>query len=156
MEKIDRQAGENGFIALKDLTDARHHNVNFDLIEFQMIVSDYFPGGLKQIWLVNCPWIVRPFLPIVVNFLYPKFRQLIQYLELKNVRQLFEPENLPKTLRTTIDDGDEQQSSMVKIENTKPLAYMANELGFDQELINLIYKFFNIQLPPPLSSTTID
>ncbi|KAH9507113.1 Motile sperm domain-containing protein 2 [Dermatophagoides farinae] len=142
LEKVDRIAGENGFIALKDLTNAQHHNINFDLIEFQMIVSDHFPLGLQQIWLVNCPWIIRPFLPIVVNFLFPKFRQLIHYLQSKQLLDSIDREQIPKTL------GGLRENQLM-IMDTKPLAYMANELGLNEELVDILYKFFNLNRPPP-------
>ncbi|OTF69200.1 hypothetical protein BLA29_002377 [Euroglyphus maynei] len=142
LEKVDRLAGETGFIALKDLTSAQHHNINFDLIEFQMIVVDHFPVGLQQIWLVNCPWIIRPFLPIVINFLFPKFRQLIRYLQSKNLFDLFDPEQIPKTL------GGLRERQLIM--DAKPLAYMADELGFNKELVDVIYQFFNLKPPSPI------
>lgn len=48
LERVDRTAGEDGFIIITDSNGAGLANVDMDVARYKISIIDYYPGGLVR------------------------------------------------------------------------------------------------------------
>ncbi|OTF69199.1 hypothetical protein BLA29_002378 [Euroglyphus maynei] len=140
LERIDRMAGESGFIMLIDASGAGPSNVNMDLIKFKMTIVENYPSSLKKILVVDLPWILNPIMTIIINFLNPKLKAMLTYQKSKELLTLMEPGELPTSL------GGTREKPNIP-DNLIPLAHMADKLGLTDKFVDTFYGHLKMKRP---------
>nr|XP_027200386.1 uncharacterized protein LOC113794464 [Dermatophagoides pteronyssinus] len=106
LERIDRMAGENGFILLMDTNGAGVSNINLDLTKFKLSIIELYPGSLKQFFVVDLPWLLNPIMKIIVGFMGQKIREKLSYIKRQQILEYMDEENLPISLNGKKDKAN--------------------------------------------------
>ncbi|KAH7640353.1 motile sperm domain-containing protein 2 [Dermatophagoides farinae] len=132
LERIDRMAGEQGFILLMDTNGAGVSNINLDLTKFKLNVIELYPGSLQQFFVIDLPWLLNPIMKIIVGFMAAKIREKLVYIKRQQLLDYMDEENLPVSL-----NGKKDKSHMP--DNLERLEKCFERFALNEKFVDQYY-----------------
>ncbi|KAF7491509.1 Motile sperm domain-containing protein 2 [Sarcoptes scabiei] len=138
MERIDRQAGEKGFVLVTDVKGAGVSNFDIDIFRTKIEFNQYFPGSLKQMLVVDLPWLLNPIMKIIVGLMNPKLKAILVYVKREQLLEYVEKDQIPVWLA-----GTREKSLMP--ENLIPLEKCYKKFDVNEKFVDYYYNFHKIK-----------
>jgi hypothetical protein len=137
--KIDRAAGEEGYIVLIDFQGITFANCDLEMAKYVLELKDVFPNGLKALIAIDCPFIARAGWNMVKYAIPAEKRYLMQMVSRTDVTRFVAPENLPPFLGGTCQR--KFCGPTVVPAGSPTYAYFGiHQLGMSEEKSNKLYK----------------
>lgn len=138
LERLDRMSGETGFVLLMDINGAGVSNVNMDLTKFKMQVIELYPQALKQMFVVDMPWLLSPIMKAIVSLMSPKLKEILIYVKRNQLTEHIDPQYIPADLDGK-RDKPEFPSDLV------PFDQCYGRLGVEEDFIKRFYKYHKLE-----------
>ena len=97
-EKIDREAGESGFIAVTDATGGALNSVDLEVTKFKIEVLGYYPGGIRQHVIVELPWLLNALMKMIVGMMPKWLAELVVFKKASDLPAMIDPQYIPTRL----------------------------------------------------------
>ncbi|RWS07166.1 motile sperm domain-containing protein 2-like protein [Dinothrombium tinctorium] len=97
-----KKGEEYGWTIVFDLTGVSM--AQYDLPELLFLIQtfiDYFPAGLRRVYVNNIPWIFKPLVSVVLQFIPNEWKGLIKFIKKDEIFKYIEKKNVPKFLGGT-------------------------------------------------------
>lgn len=95
IERVDRLAGEDGFILLTDTNGAGISNIDMDMMKYKIAINEFYPGGLRQMFVIDLPWLLNPIMKIIVGFMNPSLQSKMTYVKRSQLNEYINESELP-------------------------------------------------------------
>lgn len=138
IERLDRMAGPDGFILVSNIDGANISNIDNDIIQYKLTTIEHYPGGLRQLLVVDLPWFLNSLMSIILNFTSPKLREMIIYCKRTELVKYIDDKYIHQSL-----SGKRNKRSFPA--NLRSLDQMKSELNLDDQFINYFYKTFKLE-----------
>lgn len=138
LERVDRLAKEDGFILLMDTNGAGVSNVDLDMIKFKLQCNDLYPQGLRQMFVIDLPWILNPVMKVIMNFMSPNLKERLSYVKKQQLKEYIDPDQLPDFLGGT-------REKAIFPPNLVPLEECYERYGLDNKFVDYYYNFYKIK-----------
>lgn len=100
----DCQDGAETFSITFDLTQTGWNNYDIDLLmHFLTLLKDYFPLNVDYILAINFPWVLSAAWSVIKRLIPPERRDVVVFIQDKQVQDFVEQENLPDFLGGSCD-----------------------------------------------------
>ncbi|KAF7496655.1 Motile sperm domain-containing protein 2 [Sarcoptes scabiei] len=146
IERLDRMAGENGFILVSDLGGAGISNLDIDMIRFKLATIEYYPYGLRQMLIVDLPWLLNSVMNLILTLMRPAIRDMTIFCKRRELSKYIAEEHIHRSL-----DGKREEHCFPP--NMRPMDQMMDELNLSENFIEHFYKTF--KLSRTINQTTV-
>ncbi|RWS03131.1 motile sperm domain-containing protein 2-like protein [Dinothrombium tinctorium] len=134
-----KKGEEYGWTIVFDLTGVSM--AQYDLPELLFLIQtfiDYFPAGLKQVYVNNIPWIFKPLVSVVLQFIPNEWKGLIKFTKKDEIFKYIEKKNVPKflggTCKKSYREVPEGSRSVMEVSKEQLDYYNVNEKKVEQIL----------------------
>lgn len=141
--KIDRTAGEDGYIVLVDFQGITFANCDLEMAKYVLELKDVFPNGLKSLLAIDCPLIARAGWNMVKYAIPAEKRYLMQMIGRADVTRFVAPENLPPFLGGTCKRKF-CGPTVVPAGSPTYVHFGIHHLGMSEEKSNKLYKRYEV------------
>lgn len=138
LERVDRAAGEDGFILVMDTNGAGISNIDIDLVRFKLTIIEHYPCGLKQMLVVDLPWLLNSVMKIIVSFMSPQIKELVEYTKKTEMKKYMDEENIPVSLSGKRD-------KCLFPPDLKPLEDIYESLNFNEKFVDNFYSTYKLK-----------
>ena len=140
LERVDTEAGDAGFILIMDTNGAGISNVDLDLIKFKLTIIEHYPMALKQLLVVDLPWLLNSVMKIIVSFMSPKIKQMVEYTKQAEMSKYIDEQYIPVSL-----SGKRDKASYPP--NLTPFIEHQKELGLSDKFYDQFYSTYKLKDP---------
>lgn len=136
-EKIDRLAGDAGFIAITDSTGAGMNNIDLEVTKFKIEVLGYYPGGIRQYVVVELPWLLNAIMKMIVGLMPKQLAELVTFKKASELSSSIDPVFIPERLGG-------QRKGWVENENLVTMELLTKKLNLSEEFVDKYFKTFGL------------
>ena len=138
MERIDRLGGETGFILVTNSNGGGISNVDMELSKFKIEIVDYYPIGLKAMYVVDLPWLLNAIMKIIVSLMSDKLSQLVHNVNGSELSRVIDAQFIPVELK-----GGRDKHAFPN--DLVPMDQLGDKLNLDEKFIDSYYKYFKLK-----------
>ena len=139
LERTDRLAGERGFTVVSDTNGASLINIDLELSRFNTEILEYYPQGMRAMYVVDLPWLLNAIMKIMMNFMEPQKRHIIHFIKSSELVGAIDPEYIPVTLK-----GNRVKSHFPS--NLLPLSQCYSLYGtMDEKFVKHFYNVYKLK-----------
>jgi hypothetical protein len=135
IEKLDREAGNKGWISVNDANGTGMTNVDMSLSKFRVELLNYYPQGLRLSLNVDMPWILMSVFKIVINFMNKKFRDSAILIKREQLTDFIDIDLIP------VSFGGKRERVNDILEKYSPL-HQLNHFGLNEKQIDNFYNTY--------------
>lgn len=136
-EKIDREAGEAGFVAITDSTGAGINNIDLEVTKFKIEVLGYYPGGIRQYIVVSLPWLLNAIMKMIVGLMPKQLAELVTFKKASELPEIIDPVYIP-------DRIGGQRKGWVENESLVTMELLTKKLNLSEEFVDKYFKTFGL------------
>jgi len=140
-ERMDRLAGEKGFVSVTDARGTSMFNADSEMQKFQNELFTYYPAMIKGMYLVEMPWLLNTIMKLFISWMDPKLAKLLHLIKVEQLPEYIPIEHIPVSL-----NGPRDTPQNIP-ENLLPLAKLAPALGLDDKFVDHYYKTYKLERP---------
>lgn len=135
LEKLDRNAGPDGWVSINDCSKAGMASVDMNMSKFRTESLNYYPGGMQLSLNVDMPWILRSAFKVIKGFITKKIRDSVILITREEIVDYVEPESIPECF------GGQRQCSSARVKSLEPLQE-CKHLGLNEKQIETFYQTY--------------
>lgn len=140
IEKIDRKAGNRGWLSVNDCLGVGMANVDMTLAKFRVELLNYYPKGMKYGLNVDLPWIIGPIFKVIKGFMNKNIRDHVIIVKREQLTDFFDVEEIPVSF-----GGKRQCESVTALLTGLCPLWRIKHLDLNQKLIDHFYKTYDIE-----------
>lgn len=140
LERVDRMAGEKGFINLINSGGAGVSNLDTDVSKFKLSIIEHYPSGIRQLLYVDLPWLLSPVLNTILAMLSPRLKAIVAYAKSKELPNYMDKELIPKSLGGS-------RTEIKSPEDLVPLSKMMDKLQLTDKFVDSYYSTYKQKRP---------
>ena len=135
MEKLDREAGPNGYVSVCECSGSGFANVDINMSKFRGNLLTYYPEACQVSILIGLPWILRSSFNFIKSLFDKQIGNSFALITKEQIVNYVEPESIPKCF-----DGQRECSlNDIILVDLKSLRE-CKHLGLNEKQI---YKFYD-------------
>lgn len=140
IERVDRAAGETGFILITDSNGGGLANVDMDIMKFKIATIDLYPQALKGLYVVDLPWLLNAIMKMIVALMSEKLRSVVHYVKGSELAEVMDEQFIPVELK----GGRDKHAFPADLQSFEA---RGPALGLDEKTVDTFYK--TMKLPRP-------
>ena len=138
MERVDREAGETGFILITDANGGGIKNIDMDLSKFKIAIVEYYPMGMRAMYIVDQPWLLNAIVKIIIGLMSDKLKQLIHFVKYTDLPAIMDTKFIPVELK-----GSRSKHAFPM--DIIPMHQLTKQLDLDEKFIDNFYKTYKLE-----------
>ena len=119
---------------------------NWDLAMIRFLINscvNYFPDGMKKLYMVGLPWIMNPFANIALRFTPENLRKRITFISKNDLFKKVDVDNVPDLL-----GGNCQTDYRIVPEGAKSAYDLAEQNGYTSYDVDRLFRWYDRDLYP--------
>ena len=133
LEKLDREAGPNGWITFNDCSNMEQSSYDMELSKARNDMFNYYPGGLHQNFNVDMPTMMKTVMGIFKEVMSDNIKNSLAMISKEEISQYVDPWETPTCF------GGQRPCCVNDMTGLKPLKD-CHHLGLTQQQIDQFYK----------------